>query len=243
MKRMAHSKHWLGIGALLLMAAGFAWLGRWQLERAASNRELAERFAAAAALPALERPVSAREAETLRYRRITLRGVFPAGPQILLDNMTYQGRAGYQVLTPLRVAEGGLVLVNRGWLPASPDRRQLPDVALAGGAVEITGRIGRLPRAALELGSAPPAGDHAVAVLSFPDFSDLEAVLAAELLRFVVLLDPNAEFGFVRDWAPSAERAERNIAYAVQWFGLAALAIALASGILLRRYGRRREQS
>ena len=93
MARMAHFKHWLPIGALLAAAAGFVALGRWQLDRADVNRASVDAYGLAAAQPEIERPVSAREAETLRHRRIRLRGRYLGGTQILLDNMTYRAGA------------------------------------------------------------------------------------------------------------------------------------------------------
>jgi surfeit locus 1 family protein len=78
-------------------------------------------------------------------------------------------------------------------------------------------------------------------VLSFPDFDDIEAALGEEVHRFQLLLDPAAPEGYVRDWAPPADRADRNLAYAVQWFGLAALAFVIAVGAALRGLRRARE--
>ncbi len=47
--------------------------------------------------------------------------------QFLLDNMTHAGRAGYEVLTPLLLDDGRVLLVNRGWLPLPDGRRdELP---------------------------------------------------------------------------------------------------------------------
>jgi surfeit locus 1 family protein len=75
-------------------------------------------------------------------------------------------------------------------------------------------------------------------VLSFPDYAAIEAALGAEVLRFQLLLDPQERNGFVREWGPDPNRANRNIAYAVQWFGLALLALVLAIGVAIK--GRRR---
>jgi len=247
--------HWAAVGALLLAALGFAALGRWQLERAESNRAIVASFESATTLPPLEQPVV--EAEPFRYRTIRLRGRYVPESQVLLDNMTSHGVAGYQVLTPFRLSDDGvitfgdgvagerppdgasLVLVNRGWVAASPDRSVLPDVAVAGagagaGEVVVSGRVDRLPRAALDL-AAPPGGKAApVTVLSFPDFAAIEAALGTRVHHFQLLLDADAALGFVRDWSPPADRADRNIAYAVQWFGLALLAFVLALGVAIK---------
>ena len=93
-------------------------------------------------------------------------------------------------------------------------------------------------RAALELEAPANPGPGPVTVLSFPDFAAIEAVLGTEVLHFQLLLDPQERNGFVREWGPEPNRANRNIAYAVQWFGLALLALALAIGVALA--GRRR---
>ena len=221
------------------MAAAFASLGRWQLQRAEVNRALETQFQEALDLPPIEHPVADADVDALRYRRMTLRGQFLPEAQILLDNMTSRGRVGYQVLTPF--LSGGsqrLVLVNRGWVPASPDRQQLPDITLGQEPTIVRGRIDHLPRAALQLDAPPPAGHQPVTVMSYPDFDAVAAALGQELYRFQLLLDPAAAFGFERDWQPRNDLAERNIAYAVQWFGLAVLALVIAIGMAVR-HGRR----
>jgi surfeit locus 1 family protein len=223
-------------GALLLLAAGFGSLGRWQLDRAEVNRAIDASFDSAANQTILDRPVADEALDANRYRYIRLRGHFEAERQVLLDNMTRDGRVGYEVLTPFAVdGSDRLVVVNRGWIESSLNRNELPDVALADGPVAIRGRIDRLPRAALRLGDAEAHAGQAVIVLSFPDFSDLEAALDRPLYRFQVLLDASADDGFLRDWGRDTALADRNIAYAVQWFGLSLLAVAIAVGVVIRR--------
>jgi surfeit locus 1 family protein len=231
------SKPWLVIAVLVLLAAAFAWLGRWQLERAALHRAIETSFAEADDVPPLEPPLPPGLADEFRYRKVRLEGHYEAKVQILLDNMTQGGVAGYEVLTPFRTASGSLVLVNRGWVPAAPDRSVLPDISLSRGVAVVTGRVDHLPQAAMVLGSAPPPQPGPVVRLSFPDYADIEAVLGQPIARFELLLDPEAPDGFSREWAPDTISADRNIAYAVQWFGLGALAIILAIGAGLR--GRR----
>ena len=223
-------------GALLLLAAGFASLGRWQLDRAEVNRAIDTGFDSAADQTILDRPVAEEAVDANRYRYIRLKGHFEADHQVLLDNMTRDGRVGYEVLTPFAVdGSDRLVVVNRGWVESSLNRNELPDVALADGPVTIRGRIDRLPRAALRLGDSEVHAGQAVTVLSFPDFADLETALDLALYRFQVLLDASASDGFLRDWGPDRTRADRNIAYAVQWFGLSLLALAIAIGVVIRR--------
>jgi len=211
---------------MLLLAAGFAWLGRWQLDRADTNRALAERFAAGAALDYLEPPVT--DAARVRFRRVRLNGHFASASQVLLDNMTLDGRAGYHVLTVFVPASGGPdVLVNRGFVPLGPDRSELPEVAVDESPRVIEGMIDALPRAALDLGADDAAGTDPP-VLSFPTLAEVEAALGQPLAPYQLLLDPADPAGFTREWHAPADLATRNVGYAVQWFALALGALAAA---------------
>jgi surfeit locus 1 family protein len=220
---------------LLLLSAGFASLGRWQLERAEVNREIEQRFDRALGQPALDRPPGSADVDAHRFRRITLSGRYRADVQVLLDNMTRDGRVGYEVLTPFAVnGFDRLVVVNRGWVPAAASRDELPDIGLADAAVTLRGRIDRLPRAGLRLGAEAEPSDRPVVVMSYPDFDDLETALGRELFPFQLLLEQSADSGYLRDWAAPRDLDDRNLAYAVQWFALAALALVLAVGVAIR---------
>lgn len=230
---MTHSKHWLGLGALLLTAALFARLGFWQLSRAQEHREIEERFAAADNMPVLDWPVSA-DFDAVQYRKLRLAGSYEPDRHILLDNMTEAGQVGYQVLTPFVLAGGSAVLVNRGWLPADADRSRLPDVDFVPAAETVVGRIDRLPRAALQF-AATPVTTGKVTVMSFPTIDEIEAVVERELADFQLLLEQTEADGFLRHWEPASDRDDRSLGYAVQWFGLMALALVLSVGVQWRR--------
>jgi surfeit locus 1 family protein len=105
-------------------AAGVA-LGLWQSGRAAEKR-------AAAAEP--------------EKRRVSLRGTFRPEYTVFLDNKIRRHRAGYEVVTPLRLGSEH-VLVNRGWIEAGRTRESLPQVRTPAGEVRIEGtQFERFPR-------------------------------------------------------------------------------------------------
>jgi len=182
-------------------------------------------------------------------------GHYDPTTQILLDNMTRDGAAGYEVLTTFVVDDasrdeltdasanalaGQRVLVNRGWVPAGWDRAELPDIRVWPRAETIEGKIDRLPRVGLKLGEPAPADEAAVVVLSFPEFDQIESVLRHAVFDFQLLLSDGQAQGYTRSWGPETDRDERNIAYAVQWFALAAVAISIAIGIAVNGYRRRK---
>ena len=230
----------VAIVGLLAFAALFVYLGFWQLQRAATNREVVASFAAGAAAALLpELPAALGAAE--RFRRLDVRGAYAEGPQFLLDNMLHDGVAGYQVLTPLHVAGSPQwLLVNRGWLAASGDRAVLPQVPVGTEERHVTGRLERLPRPDLRLG-APPSNEMVtdVTVVQYPTATELAAALGAELFDYQLLLDPAEPDGFVRDWRAPGVGAERNLSYAGQWLLLAVGAAAAAVTILIKTLRRR----
>jgi surfeit locus 1 family protein len=215
--------------AALAAALLFAALGNWQLGRAAEKRALAADFAR----PGLTLELGAPTAGMPRYQRVMARGRYDAAHQFLLDNMSDAGRPGVQVLTPLLLGNGSAVLVNRGWRPFGATRQSLPDVAVPDGPRAVTGRLDELPRPPIDLASPPAAGWPRL--VQYPDIEELSSALGRELHPRVILLDPAEPDGYARDWAVPGTAPERHLAYAVQWFAFAALAIAIWLATGLRR--------
>ena len=228
---------WWALLLTLLATALFVALGRWQWHRAAEKRALIAAFEAGAGVA---QPLGAWGPEALpRYQRVTVRGRYDAAHQFLLDNMNHGPEPGYQVLTPLELEDGRWLLVNRGWLPlVDGGRRRLPAVDFAArGARELAGRLDELPVAGIAAGHAPPplAGPWP-RLTSFPRTADLAAALGRPLLARQLLLDPDASDGYLRDWHSGAAGfgPERHVAYAVQWWGFALLAVVLFLFLNLR---------
>jgi surfeit locus 1 family protein len=213
------------------------------LRRAGETRALAAQFAAAADDPALERAPDA-VTDDLRFRRLHVRGTYDVATQFLLDNRIRDGVAGYEVLTPLKLADDSRrLLVNRGWVAADADRRVLPEVAVDPRARDVSGRVERLPRPGVRLGAAAPydKDDDGVAVVVYPTAKDLSALLGQPLLDYELLLDDAAVDGYARDWRAPGLAPERHLAYAGQWLLLAAGAFAAAVAIAIKSFTGARE--
>jgi surfeit locus 1 family protein len=114
------------------------------------------------------------------------------------------------------------VLVDRGWLPMGPTRASLPAIDVAVSERSIVGRLDDVPRPGLRLGSAP-SGEGWPRVMNFPLHEDLERALDRRLAKRIVRLDPAQSDGYERTFAMREDFGpNRHIAYAVQWFALAA---------------------
>jgi surfeit locus 1 family protein len=234
--------------AALALALGTARLGFWQLDRAAQKRALADSIAARQAeppLPAAELADNEAGARQQVHRRTVLRGRWLAEHTVLLDNRQMNKRPGFFVLTPLELADGSAVVVQRGWLPRDPaDRTRAVVPALVPGEVEVAGRLAPPPSRLLELGSPAPAE-------SGPIRQNLDlAAFSAELRRRLRPLSlqqdkPAAASGndaLQRDWPEAAVDLHKHHGYAFQWFALSALTVALYVWFQLVQPRRRQRQ-
>jgi surfeit locus 1 family protein len=220
---------------MLALAGIFVALGRWQWHRGTAREVVYARYARGARhlLDVGSQPLF----ELPDFQRVRIEGTLDGAHQFLLDNSTWHGLDGYQVLTPLERPNGRIALVDRGWVRFTGSRRHLPDVALAAsGPVTLTGRLGSLPVAGLQSGRAPPPpGNDWPKVTSFPSMRELSAALGHSLEPRILLLDPGEPHGYVRDWHPPGMPAMRNFGYAFQWWCFAALALVLWGVIGTRR--------
>ena len=220
----------------------FVSLGNWQWQKAAvkeSRQTLLDARSADAPIRLAATPV---DAESMRYRRVTVRGSFEPEHQILLDNRVHREQAGYHVVTPLRIEGSGSdesrslrVLVNRGWIPAGSSRARLPEIATPEGSVELLATAVVPGTRFFTLGKPPAAGDRE------PVWQNLDLARYRErgdfpLQPVILELDPASPAGFVREWPRPDERIERHVGYAWQWYGFAAASVGIWLFFLLRPY-------
>jgi len=218
----------------LIVCAGFVRLGFWQWDRWLTSQAAWASFARGA--DAVQ-PLAARSlGEVAKFQRVSVAGHLDGAHQFLLDNRSYRARPGYEVLTPLERADGRVLLVDRGWVPFTGSRAQLPDVTLADDPlVVLTGRVADLPSAGLARGHAPPAAGPWPKLTSFPQPAELASALGRPLDARILLLDAQAPFGFVRDWQPPGMSPLRHLSYAIQWWCLAALVAVVWLVLTVRR--------
>jgi len=99
-----------------------------------------------------------RDWDAWRFRPVLASGTFDASHQVLLDNRIHEGRPGFLVVTPLVLADGRTVLVDRGWVAAGATRDALPSMPPPTGTVTIAGRVNQPPASYLELSTETARG-------------------------------------------------------------------------------------
>jgi len=198
----------LGVAAILV-ATVCVFLGRWQLDRLAQRRARNAVLAARLALPPL--PVGRDiPADSARQRRVVAQGVYDFSAERTWPGRSFQGTPGVALVTPLRLADGSAVLVDRGWAP-SPDAFHVdhtlygePDTATVTGIALI-----------------PPRGRGDVDVTGF--------------LPFVIQLESaDPARGLPRRWPSPAFDDGPHLSYAIQWFSFALIAL-VGTAVLIRK--------
>jgi surfeit locus 1 family protein len=216
--------------ATIVAVVVFVAAGQWQQRRMEDKESLRAQFdAAAVQVPvALATLADATDWNALRYRTVLAAGEYDARLQVLVDNRVHDGHAGYHVITPLVLADGRTVLVNRGWTPQGASRAALPQVAPPAGPVTIRGRVAIPASRVFELSKDTTSG---------PVWQNLDparfsaatgvAVLPVMIEALAPPSPPVPDDGLVRDWPSPDFGIEKHRIYMVQWYSFAALAIVL----------------
>jgi surfeit locus 1 family protein len=206
----------------LAMGAFLVSLGVWQLHRLAWKEAILARVAARVTAPPHPLPAPTEwprlKPDDYEYRHIALDGTFDHSKEALVFRGTAAG-PGYFVLTPLRLADGAVVIVNRGFVPAD---RADPKTRLAGeiaGPVHVVGLMREPePRNVFTPKDDPAAGHY------FTRDPDLIATHFG--LRDAAPFSVDADATPVPGGLPVGGTTElaipnNHFSYALTWFGLA----------------------
>lgn len=213
-------------------------LGFWQLDRA-EQKEAAKTLVQIRGQETAQRISSSPvDAAAIAHYKVVVSGRYAPRHQFYLDNKVHQGRAGYHVITPLRIDSGNShVLINRGWLPWGDNRDRLPEISIPAGKQEIMGIAVTPPEKFFQLAPAQEIGDTWPKVWQNLDLQRFSRAVSFPVQPIVIVLDPDKSGGFVRDWRPGPRTfgPERHRAYAFQWFSLAAALAAIYLVVNVRR--------
>lgn len=207
---------WLpyAVGALLVVQ--FAGLGVWQVSRAFEKSAEQDAYEGQTGFTPFVSGMDVRP-----YQKLEAEGVFDTEHQFLLDNIILNSRYGHYVLTPLVYSDDEpALIVNRGWIERTGSEPDPAAIELNRSRLTVRGRVGSLPRAGYRMGvsieSPTTWPQHAV----YPTLDELAVSLGREVQPFVLLMDPDDDFGLVRHWVPEEMGPGRHYAYAFQWFAM-----------------------
>lgn len=209
----------VGVAIAVIVAGVCVRLGMWQLRRREERRAIVERLLAVRALPPVEVATAQIPADSVRDRRVHLRGTFDYSRERVWPGRSYQDVPGVALITPLRLPDGSGVLVDRGFAPAADAWHVRFDLFRDPDSADVAGLALPAPRGR---GDVDPArlGD------SFP----------YPVARWVVLELEHQGQGSPRVFRWRAEPLDLgpHLLYAIQWFSFATITI-VGTFFLLRR--------
>ena len=222
---------------LSLLAALLA-LGTWQVQRLAWKEQLlsdiAERRGAApVSIEAIEAILG--QGGDVEYRPVTVTGTF-ANNRERHFFATWHGRTGYYVYTPLALADGRFVFVNRGFVPFENKEPEMRKQGQLTGQQVVTGL------ARMQLDGKPssivPDNDVAKNIFYWKDLGTMAStagIPAERLVPFFIDADdtPNPK-GMPIGGVTQFDLPNNHLQYAVTWYGLALALLAVGFAYVRR---------
>lgn len=214
-------------------------LGTWQLQRLYWKEQLlpdmaARRIAAPVSLADIE--AMAARGEDIEYSPVTVSGVFANNKERHFF-ATWRGQTGYHVYTPLQLADGRFLFVNRGFTPFEAKEPEMRKQGQLTGLQSVTG----LARARLaeKPSSIVPDNDLSKNIFYWKDLDAMAAttgIPADRLVPFFVDAGdaPNPK-GLPIGAVTQFDLPNNHLQYAVTWYGLAAALVGVGLFAVLRR--------
>jgi surfeit locus 1 family protein len=218
---------WLGLFTLLGLAILIG-LGMWQLDRLAWKEGLIAEVSARVAASPVQSPPEADWAklapDDYEYRHVRLAGVYEFGRQVLVFRALDRPRGrfsgpGYLVLTPLRLADGAYIIVNRGFIPQDQKNRFAAPAEQASDEIVMTG----LMRSSESRTWFTPSDDPARGQWFTRDPAAIAAALKlARAAPFTIDADATGGLGDLPQGGETILAFPNNhLGYAFTWFGMA----------------------
>jgi surfeit locus 1 family protein len=205
-------------GAFLVLLG----LGTWQVERLFWKERLIAARQAAVTAPPVALPPSRAAAEALEYHHVAVTGRFLNDRELFLGATSAAGRPGYHVITPMALADGSSLLVDRGFIP---EDRRAAATRMAGelaGEVRLTGLLRVAP------GGKPHwfLPDNS-AERNYWFYVDMPAMAAAARLERVLPFYVDADAtpnpgGLPLGGQTRLDLPNDHLQYAITWYALAA---------------------
>ena len=237
------------IAVAIVFAIACAFLSNWQFTR---NAGRAEQLALVAQNYDAE-PVPLSEAiapgGTLaagdEWRPVALEGEYVAAEQMLVRNRPHGGTAAFEVLVPFRLADGRVLLIDRGWVPPGEDQ-PLPDVIPAPpeGETTVIARLRPAEQLPASGRSAPTGQVPTINPELVADVIDPGVGGEMELSAYGVMVseDPAPPARPAALEMPSEDPGP-HLSYAIQWILFALMGFVFIGYIIRTELRHRREDT
>ncbi len=199
-------------------------LGVWQLERLQWKLGLIAHAETRMAAPAVPYPAEVDDPAALDFRHVVAEGTFLNESAVAFGAIQRGGQLGGQLTTPLRLDDGRVLLVDRGWLPEAMLPPHVPSAARSSGHVNVAGVL-------RYLGDAPkafftPANEPGKRRWYWFDQGALDRAVGEPVQPFILFVNRAAKPGELPAPEPvEVDYRNAHLGYAITWFSLAAALI------------------
>lgn len=206
---------WTLIGIVLLCG-----LGKWQLDRLQWKLGLiaaAETRSHAPPVPIDD--LLGKPARAVEYTHAAASGEFVAGKRAYLFSQLEDGRIGFQVVEPMHLADGRVLLVDRGFVPQAGANTPAPSAPTPAGEAQIAGLV----RSEQKPGLFTPPPDLKNMVFYVRDIPAIAAALGANgALPVMLAEDRDRPLGTYPEGGHTRLTFRNDhLQYAITWFSLA----------------------
>lgn len=230
---------WIAIVLVPAALAVLLALGTWQVQRLIWKEDLLAAIAQRSqadpvGVPEIEAMIAA--SEPIEYRTAFAEGQFVnSGEQHFFA--TFNGQSGFYVYTPLALADGRFLFVNRGFVPYDLKEPATRPESLLEGEQRITG----LARTKLEQkpSMVVPDNDEQANIYYWKDLDRMAAsagLAADKVLPFFLDADATpVPGGLPKGGVTVIDLPNNHLQYAITWYGLALALVGVSLFAWMRR--------
>ena len=222
-RRRFRPTFWSTVAAAAALAV-LVGLGTWQVQRLHWKEGVIAYREARLAMPPVS-VVGETAAADLAFRRAGAIGRFLHTEEFLIVNRVRGGRAGFEIVTPLRLGPADLILVNRGWIPLDRADAKSRREGQVSGATTVTGVLRKPGKTSRWV----PDNEPARGVWYHADPGAMASAAGLAGVRDAVLVadeTPNPG-GYPVGRAARVAIPNRHLEYALTWYGLALVLVVI----------------
>lgn len=200
-------------------------LGTWQVERLAWKTDLIRHAEAGLAASAIDLPASA-DLASLDFRHVAARGTYIHAAAMAFGLSAVGGEPGGRLVVPMRLEDGRVVLVDRGWLPEPLLPPRTPAELQPEGVVGIDG-IARW-RGSGSAGWMVPSNEPEKRRWFSWDIPAMQQALGLDILPVEIVLEHTEGPADLPKAQPvTIDLPNDHLGYAITWYGLAVVLLVI----------------
>jgi len=227
----------------IAFAIACAYLSNWQFARNEQRATMLALVAAnydAAPLPVEDMLGGGFTAADDEWHPVTMTGRYLTDEQLLVRNRAQGGTSAFEVLVPFELADGRIVVVDRGWVAPGEDAVPADVPAAPDGEVTVTGRMRpgeALPR------SGRSAPDGQVPTIHLPAVAELTGDTTETGFYLLMVDEDPAPATRPSELASPTDDPGPHLSYAIQWILFAVMGFVFIAYMIRTEIKARREDA